>query len=370
MPLADLVQKIHLWTLTLDGVPAIVQGVLQPGITPSTVPGNEHRYIISGVDIDAIWLNRTPTGALNYPVVVEYMSDGLFSLGGGPFTIPFSDLPKGITTSAFANSGTGTGVASINYMPVAISGGGLCLYYLPSTGGSQAVWDVWAGYTLFYPPEGTGYSLLNPWWTGGTVDGMVFQATGTVLALGISPYLTVINEDLFDLNVGGQITYPDDPPPPLDPVFNIQVIDEPNREISWELPPEASGTTIQYFFEGLNYSFYQDLADLTFEIPGTLNQEITLISTLLEPWNTGEPVEYEFVPTSTILPPGDVFLVIDVSLTPTVLALTNPSGIYTLVPGKLHDTLYERVAGTTVATTVEVAIPDPFAICAYIPEHD
>lgn len=61
---------------------------------------------------------------------------------------------------------------------------------------------------------------------------------------------------------------------------------------------------------------------------------------------------------------------IDIALAPSMRLVCNPSGIYTLVPGQKYDVLYERVAGTTVATSQTVAIPRPYGITTYIPEQD
>lgn len=44
--------------------------------------------------------------------------------------------------------------------------------------------------------------------------------------------------------------------------------------------------------------------------------------------------------------------------------IQDPSGIYTLVPGKTHDTLYERLPAIT---EIDVAIPRPFGKLGYIP---
>lgn len=46
-----------------------------------------------------------------------------------------------------------------------------------------------------------------------------------------------------------------------------------------------------------------------------------------------------------------------------MVMLANPSGIYTLVAGKTHDTLYER----TGVTHVDIAIPEPFGRSGYVP---
>lgn len=50
---------------------------------------------------------------------------------------------------------------------------------------------------------------------------------------------------------------------------------------------------------------------------------------------------------------------------PLITMLVNPSGIYTLVAGKRHDTLYERIP---TITSIDVKIPDPFIKSAYLPE--
>jgi hypothetical protein len=49
----------------------------------------------------------------------------------------------------------------------------------------------------------------------------------------------------------------------------------------------------------------------------------------------------------------------------TIQALTDASGIYTLVEGQYHDELYQRV-GTTGSTTISVQIPMPFFKTGYI----
>jgi hypothetical protein len=49
--------------------------------------------------------------------------------------------------------------------------------------------------------------------------------------------------------------------------------------------------------------------------------------------------------------------------TPSLTMLASVSGIYTLVPGKTHDTLYDRQPGVT---SVNVKIPDPFAKGGYV----
>lgn len=45
--------------------------------------------------------------------------------------------------------------------------------------------------------------------------------------------------------------------------------------------------------------------------------------------------------------------------------ITDPSGIYGLIPNKTHDTLYNRA----VETSIDVKIPDPFVKLAFLPEE-
>jgi hypothetical protein len=56
---------------------------------------------------------------------------------------------------------------------------------------------------------------------------------------------------------------------------------------------------------------------------------------------------------------------IDLGGTMVVQALTDPSGVYTLVPGKRSDTLYDRIP---TEITVEVKIPDPYVKTAFVGE--
>jgi hypothetical protein len=50
---------------------------------------------------------------------------------------------------------------------------------------------------------------------------------------------------------------------------------------------------------------------------------------------------------------------------PVIQALTDASGIYTLVPGQYHDELYQRTS-TTTSTTISVMIPAPFFKTGFI----
>src|SRR5207244_11382918 len=63
----------------------------------------------------------------------------------------------------------------------------------------------------------------------------------------------------------------------------------------------------------------------------------------------------------------DIAIVTDLSfaecLDSIIVLMSDPSGIYTLVKDKTHDTLYER----TGVTHIDVAIPDPFGRSSFVP---
>lgn len=67
----------------------------------------------------------------------------------------------------------------------------------------------------------------------------------------------------------------------------------------------------------------------------------------------------------TVIPQFDYVMSggFDLGGSPTIQLIGDPAGIYTLVPGKTHDTLYERNAGSL--TEQDVKIPDPFIKTAF-----
>lgn len=87
--------------------------------------------------------------------------------------------------------------------------------------------------------------------------------------------------------------------------------------------------------------------------------------------------DYYYPPTGDIInqpiPPGPAWLLqfvsfngdlrFDFATQSTTVALIDPSGIYTLIEGKTHDTLYER----TTIDHQDVKIPDPFGKTGYVP---
>lgn len=89
---------------------------------------------------------------------------------------------------------------------------------------------------------------------------------------------------------------------------------------------------------------------------------------------------YKYDPSPAISPPSGSIIVsfseslpdisvisdlmVDISLNSDVFFIGDPSGIYTLIKDKTHDTLYER-SGLT--DSVDVAIPTPFIRTAFLP---
>ena len=88
--------------------------------------------------------------------------------------------------------------------------------------------------------------------------------------------------------------------------------------------------------------------------------------------------DWYYPPTGTVvnqpIPPGSGWILqlvdhvgdlqFDMALESVIVLMTNPSGIYTLVEGQTHDTLYERFTGVP---SINVKIPDPFGKTGFIP---
>lgn len=122
----------------------------------------------------------------------------------------------------------------------------------------------------------------------------------------------------------------------------------PDGNIPWE-----EGTT------------HYEIPTYTFESPSSFPVRIT-------PYKiTPDSADYAKGPPSATIPVewtgdepdidfegGQTGGFIDLGGTATVVLSADPSGIYTLVPGKTNDTLYDR--DETPVVTVDVKIPDPF----------
>lgn len=147
--------------------------------------------------------------------------------------------------------------------------------------------------------------------------------------------------------------------------------------ISWDLSPIGLGDTAPNVptlnsallapykptvWNGAMYAMTQ--WKLTYRIT---NNEVTPGLTYIYYINTALADAYIAGTTGVFTPQPFVAYTGEISITgsPTVQAITDASGIYTLVAGQYHDELYQRI-GTTSSTTINVTIPDPFFKTGYI----
>lgn len=91
-------------------------------------------------------------------------------------------------------------------------------------------------------------------------------------------------------------------------------------------------------------------------------QSYKIAPNVLSPFSTPVIISFDGGTLPDISVTGD--LILDISMTSVMTFISDPSGIYTLVPDKTHDTLYERLPAVT---TIEIKIPDPFGKTGFVP---
>lgn len=150
---------------------------------------------------------------------------------------------------------------------------------------------------------------------------------------------------------------------------SLTVTDPLTGAITWTIPGGATGTivkvvslteTTEEYVVGPTNSYVPTLSgDLTITIYAVSGTPVVCTS-------SGVSVSVS-VTTPFIFTMGEDGITTGIFLggTSTLQFIGNPSGIYTIVPGKLYDTLYERIPAVT---SQDVKIPDPYIITAYIGE--
>lgn len=142
--------------------------------------------------------------------------------------------------------------------------------------------------------------------------------------------------------------------------------------VNWQLYPTGLDNNIPDWSNAPTYPQYPTLENgsliglnnliLWYQIINTGSGAITIgISDITAPITiTGT----ESIITPPVYPDFVMSGGIDLGGGATIQALTDASGIYTLIPGQYHDELYQRV-GTT-ASTINVVIPTPFFKTGFI----
>lgn len=162
---------------------------------------------------------------------------------------------------------------------------------------------------------------------------------------------------------------PESPDPP-NPTINPEIKQEDSRYYSFSYNPTADSNLIVLHNDKVivPVSPTDRTGLITIYIPTSLyiGDPIADPPDIIEvfPWNSdsGLSSPAEVTPVS----PDQLIVIgsggISFGGAATIISVVDPSGIYTLVVGKRHDTLYDR----TGATSRDVMIPEPYAITGFI----
>lgn len=150
---------------------------------------------------------------------------------------------------------------------------------------------------------------------------------------------------------------------------NVTITDTVTGAISWTLDLTADGTIIEVTNAVGDVETTFQASGVTTYTP-TLSGDLTirLFAATLDPiCKSAAATVNVTVTTPFVFTMGQDGITTGIFLggTATLQFIGNPSGIYTLVPGKAYDTLYERIP---TVTSQDVKIPDPFIKTAYFGE--
>ena len=302
---------------------------------------------------------------------------GFFSLG---------DLPNGVTAIDFGSFEVWNAkVGSTGYIP----GGYPNPQMFTLTTGSFAP-GGWYGYDSTdlgisdppvspFDPATAGLTLLSGLWT---IEGEArvaygfatpqLPATGTTLPLytGGGAVIPFPFSTFCPTVIKIQFTVDDTLCSALSPVTNVTVVDPVTGEISWTNPLAGEDGVIATITDGAGNVENQWLpAPISSLIPtstGDLTIDLRCATKYPICKSTVKSISVT-VTAPLVFTMGEDGISTGIFLggTSALQFIGNPSGIYTLVPGKAYDTLYERIP---TVTSQDVKIPDPFIITAYVGE--
>ena len=301
----------------------------------------------------------------------------------GDYALGQLDLPQGLSVTSIAQ---GPGASGHDGIPQGNAGGGLTTYPVLTSGGASVTsWNAGIlaisnmGFT--YVPATMSYWFLNGFWKltinvsipAGDTGLRVICASQTGAAIkAISPNIVIPTElDNTPLMMYEGIWDADASLcPVIGPLTNVQIVDPVTGEFSWTYPVGVTSVVIKLSRDNFDDVYDVVSSPTTNYIPTDMYGDVEVTITPVSEF----PVCYG--PESTLslaITTPFVYTMGSSGITAGIFLggsaplqfIGNPSGIYTLVPGKAYDTLYERIP---TVTSQDVKIPDPFIKTAYFGE--
>lgn len=317
-------------------------------------------------------------------------SVGYFSLFDGTDWLPFhrlGEIPNGFQVNSIQQLLNGTpanpqpgGAESFLISPFTAKNAGAAI----SGGWLDTTWDIpevgLSNASPVFVPATQGMLFLGPWNLTQDFDQFVILS-GSPTATGLRVGGTTAPVNVFGDPIQGisgstpvvafafSWSYDTDACAGVTPVTGATVTDPVTGAISWSVPVSADGTIVEVENSvGDIETVYLDNAITTYTPTLSGNLTIRLYAATLFPICKSSVVTLSVtVTTPFVFTMGEDGITTGIFLggTSTLQFIGNPSGIYTIVPGKAYDTLYERIPAVT---SQNVKIPDPFITTAYVGE--
>lgn len=310
---------------------------------------------------------------------------------GSQFLDLYDDSDNYIGTYTLGNLPNGfklTAIDQFSGIPCANGGGGAFMMIPLSFGGGSTL-DFWncgilplTDLSPVFVPATMSYQWLSGFWQ--------FSAQVTIPA-GVTPAIVVAIVSMIRSSMATYYPtvrtsgYGDDVPlmlyratwdvdeslcPVIGPLTNVQIVDPVTGEFSWTYPSGITNVVITLSQAGHDDVIVPVSSPTTNYIPVDMYGDVEVTITPVSEF----PICYG--PESTLslaITTPFVYTMGSSGITAGIFLggsaplqfIGNPSGIYTLVPGKAYDTLYERIP---TVTSQDVKIPDPFIKTAYFGE--
>lgn len=318
----------------------------------------------------------------------EIQSTAYFVLYNGSGYVPginrLGDLPNGFQVTSISQdlNGLPANPQPTSVEPFLSSPFNIKAPFFPTVGS----WDAWSAdfgisnLDTTFVPATMQLEFLGPWnlVRGWSLNQMVDPPPyGALRVVATNQPINVFGDPLTPL--WGDTTpliicrfvwsYDTDACAGLTTPSSVTVTDPVTGAISWSLGLGADGTIIEVENSVGDIETYFQPSGVTTYTP-TLTGDLTirLYAATLDPICKSSPASVSVTVTvPLIFTMGEDGITTGIFLggSAPLQFIGNPSGIYTLVPGKAYDTLYERIP---TVTSQDVKIPDPFIKTAYYGE--